>query len=1089
MPTAPAPDFGPLLRQYRQAAGLTQEALAERACLSARGIQNLERGVSRVPRPDTAELLATALGLAARDRAALLGAALPPPRPPSSSDHHAPLAVGGLTPLVGRQVELALLSGFLAGPGERGRGVPLLLLAGEPGIGKTRLLQAGVRQAIAQGWRVLVGGCHRRGGQEPFAPLLDALALHLHAERPAARRAALAGCAWLVRLLPELAPALEPLPAGILAPEQERRLVFAAVARLLANVARGAAAPAGTLLVLDDLQWAGADALDLLATLVRGAPTTLRIVGAYRDTEVRAADPLGLLLADLAQARLARQHQLGPLAPAEAAALLAHLLADGAGGEPSQAEGVLRRAGGTPFFLVSYAEALHQGSTQGVPWDLTAGVRQRLALLPAAGQEILGAAAVAGRSVSRALLVAIAEQPLHEVLLGLEAACRARLLLEDGEDGYAFAHDVIREVLEADLGAARRAVLHLRVAEALERAPSDVPPERLAYHYTGGGAPDKALVSLERAGDHAWGQRAHGAAEAYYRQALERMDGLGRAHDALRVREKLGEVLHGAGRYDAALAVLEQAAKTYGTVGDPEGLVRVTAAMGWAHSLRGTIRTGIALITALLERLGRDAASPPPLAPLYEALCWLLFTDGRYDAALAAGERAAALARAHGDERTLAFAAAHRINILQTLGRLAEALLVGREALPLAERVGDLTCLVGLHCDLAYIHALQGALAASRRSLDRALALAEQAGSPGRLAYTLAMRSWLAVLGGDRTGAHTDLGRAASVSSQADRSWYSPYPLIFGACLSLSETDLVPAAAALGDALALAEASGDLQARRWAAATLAEIEILEVRPAAAIARLLPLLDRPGLQECDVTALLPVLAWAQLALGQVDEAAANVEQALRRARPEGMRLALVEALRVRALIALLREQWDTAAGSLAEGLALAREMPSPYLEARMLQVAARLRALGGAPEAAPAGGDAGLAVARIPTAPRSRHAPEHAAAPRVPEPMHAVAVRAGPERPTAGTRGAGVLMTQGAVPAAPAPRRGPPEERTAWVLGYLHTFGPIAPGLYAATMGMDRRTALRDLQALVARGLIVAQGTTKDRRYRLRSDQA
>ncbi|HET7035868.1 MAG TPA: transposase, partial [Thermomicrobiaceae bacterium] len=135
------------------------------------------------------------------------------------------------------------------------------------------------------------------------------------------------------------------------------------------------------------------------------------------------------------------------------------------------------------------------------------------------------------------------------------------------------------------------------------------------------------------------------------------------------------------------------------------------------------------------------------------------------------------------------------------------------------------------------------------------------------------------------------------------------------------------------------------------AATLAEIEILTSHPAEASARLVPLLDRPDLQECDVTTLLPVLAWARLELGQLDEAAAAVEQALGRARPEGMRLVLVETLRVRALIALRQEQWDAAAGSLAEGLALAREISYPYAEARLLCLDAALRARRGEPAAA------------------------------------------------------------------------------------------------------------------------------------------
>src|SRR5439155_16246383 len=198
---------------------------------------------------------------------------------------------GGPPPLVGRQGELALLERHLAGEGP-----PLLLLAGEPGIGKSRLLRAAAQRATGCGWRVLVGGCQRRRGQAPFAPLLEALESYLARRGRTELRADLRGCAWLVRLLPELASGpIEPLPAWTLPPEQERRLLDKAVGRLLANVA----GPAGTLLLLDDLQWADPDALELLATLVRAAAEIpLRVLGAYRDTEVQTNDALAGVLAD-----------------------------------------------------------------------------------------------------------------------------------------------------------------------------------------------------------------------------------------------------------------------------------------------------------------------------------------------------------------------------------------------------------------------------------------------------------------------------------------------------------------------------------------------------------------------------------------------------------------------------------------------------------------------------------------------------------------------------------------------------------------------------------------------------------------------
>jgi transcriptional regulator with XRE-family HTH domain len=164
------------LHRYRVAAGLTQEELAERAGISARAVSDLERGIIQTPRKDTLQLLAAALGLAAEERATFIGLrrlsaavgpaaadeAMPrlmPARRPAPSSSTQP-------PLVGRLRELALLEAHLAGEGP-----PVLLLAGEPGIGKSRLLQHTAQQAMAAGWQVLAGGCQRRGGQEPYAPL------------------------------------------------------------------------------------------------------------------------------------------------------------------------------------------------------------------------------------------------------------------------------------------------------------------------------------------------------------------------------------------------------------------------------------------------------------------------------------------------------------------------------------------------------------------------------------------------------------------------------------------------------------------------------------------------------------------------------------------------------------------------------------------------------------------------------------------------------------------------------------------------------------------------------------------------------
>lgn len=189
------------------------------------------------------------------------------------------------------------------------------------------------------------------------------------------------------------------------------------------------------------------------------------------------------------------------------------------------------------------------------------------------------------------------------------------------------------------------------------------------------------------------------------------------------------------------------------------------------------------------------------------------------------------------------------------------------------------------------------------------------------------------------------------------------YVQIVRALLFLAEGDRTAAATAVQEALDLATTTGDLQALRWAAGIMAEVEVLAGRPDAAAARLEPLRDRLGLQEYDVTAFLPVLAWAYLEQGRLEGAAATVEQALTRARPEGMRLVLVEALRMQALIALRQVQWDQAARSLEEGLALARRMPYPYAEARLLHVYGTLHAEQGEAQAARDQLEAALAIFR------------------------------------------------------------------------------------------------------------------------------
>jgi tetratricopeptide (TPR) repeat protein/transcriptional regulator with XRE-family HTH domain len=939
--TISSQSFGGLLRRYRLAAGLTQEELAAQAGLSVRGLSDLERGARRAPRRETVQLLAEALQLPAAERTRLEAAARKPGAPAvqaAAESVPSPQSSLSALPFVGRTHELALLERVLtAGP-------PVLLVAGEPGIGKSRLLQAGSERAQAQGWTLLSGGCHRRSGQEPYAPVVSALADSLRRQSPAEQRRQVQDCPWLVLLLPELAESgVVSRPAWTLPAEQERRLMFAAVARYLANVA----GPAGTLLVLDDLHWAGADALDLLQILVRApAERPLRLLGAYRDTDVASQDPLAFLVADLAREGQASRVLLAPLAEEEATALLAHLLPETADGEPHLRQKVLERAAGVPLFLVSCVQALLTGSltwngSSHVPWTLREAILQRVVALPQTAQRVLRLAAVIGHRVPRTLLVTVAARSdltEEQVLEALEACVRARLLVEADEYAYQLTHNLIREVLLADLGTARRALLHRRVAEVLEATAPAPAVTVLAYHYAQSDEQDKAILYLERAGDAARTRYAHAEAESAYREVITRLETLGRSAQAAAVSEKLGLMLALQARYDEALLTLERTGELYRVEADLEGEVRALAQMGRIHRWRGTSQQGLTRLLPVLGRLPQTSASRGAAA-FYAALAYLYMGVGQYSEQLAAAEQATRLARALGDDYILTTAQERRAAALLALGRLEEAYRVlTEEVIPAGEASGNLWTVIIALDNVAAAHEYWGDYQQALASQQRALALAERVGDPAALAHVLYGHGLNAFALGEWQRARADFERAATVVGSTGQFWYATYPPHGLGLLCLAEGRQEEAAHYLEEALQLAQRHHDLQALCLVKAALAEGELLAGRPEAARGRLAPLLDAPGLMVSYSKEGLCLLAWSYLQVGEVDQAQALLSQVLSTARQARMIPMLVQALRVQALLWSKQERWQEAEQALQEALMLCRGMAAPYAEAKTLYVA-------------------------------------------------------------------------------------------------------------------------------------------------------
>jgi tetratricopeptide (TPR) repeat protein/transcriptional regulator with XRE-family HTH domain len=945
--------LGQLLRRYRDAARLTQAQLAARSGVSARTISDLERGLLRTPYRHTIDSLATALELTLPERTHFEAAVRQQSSPQFATPRHTSpgQSRGVVTSLVGRAHELGVLERHLSG-----QEPPVLLLAGEPGIGKTRLLRETALLARDQGWMVLEGGCQRSGGQGPYAPVVEALARQLAQQTPTQQRADLLGCAWLVRLLPELSEVLI-APIGTPPREDERRLMFAAARRYLANVA----GPAGTLLVLDDLQWAGSDGLDLLAALLQvEAERPLRVVGAYRSTEIGASDPLGGLVADLARDGHIQQIPLGPLAQAEARQLLSNLLTDTVLPTAIQADRLVQFTGGVPFFLVSCLQGLHTGAlaaeaeetaTPGVPWNVAQTIHQRVAALPAAAQELLDVAAVMGRMVPGALLARALGKPDDVVLEGLEAACQARLLVEHDVDTYHFAHDLIHEVVAGALSSRRRKILHQRVAVALEAEPGESALELLAYHYLRSDAREQTIVYLERAGDQAETQYAAAAAEGYYRELVALLERLGRAIDAARAREKLSRVLHAMGRYTVELEVLAHATAAYRAAGDLEGEARSVLAAALTQVRAGAPREVLRLLRPLQEEPFVSSLSLRAQALLQVRLQDVLIATGQVNEALQASERAVAVAQSVGSLDLLIHTQIGYGLTLSAVARLDEAISVFERALPVAQRMGDAAAITRVLLNIGSCCVLQGMVARGREALDRGVVVGERAGDTKLLALLALTLGEIAYVVGKWGQAQTYLRRAMEALRQIGSPSAVLYLPISLGRLALAQGRVEEARGHLAKCLGLAQRNGVLAAVRQAQSLLAELEVVAGRPEAACERLDPLLAGPEEETYDTWALRPVLAWAHLELGEEARAEALLGQALATSRAAGLRLVLVDALRVQGLLATRRGLGEEAQAVLDEALGLCRAIPYPYAEAKALYVYGQMRQAKGEPERA------------------------------------------------------------------------------------------------------------------------------------------
>ncbi|MDT5365286.1 MAG: hypothetical protein QOC69_7048, partial [Mycobacterium sp.] len=540
-----------------------------------------------------------------------------------------PAVLAGPGPFVGRGPELERL--LTAWQATLAAGMRAVLIAGEPGVGKTRLAGEWSRHAYEQGAVVLYGRCDEDLGApyQPFAEALRSLVPCLDAKRLRGLR----GVEALLPLVPGLTDALPDLAAPTRAdPDTERYALFDAVVALLGV----ASASAPVVLILDDLHWAAKPTLLLLRHLLRfGEHARVQIVGTYRSTDLDRSHPLAAMLADLHRDGSATRLQLSGLDEGDVTTYVAEAGYD----DEDLARALASVTGGNPFFLI---EALRHVDESGGRWDpstLPQGVREavsrRLSRLPAETNKALAAAAVVGSHFALALVERVVGEDLIDAF---DEASKAGIVIEEPGGRYRFNHAIVRQSLLAELASVRRMRLHQKIAAALETEPGadDEVLAELAYHYfecAWAGNASKAVEYCRRAADQAMARLAYEGAADLYDKALHALEELDdelpdRADQQAELMVARCEALLAAGDVvsaTGAVSQLQEAAGDSGRLGawgtcfdgqlsmltDPERLDEIESAVGAAaEKLSGlddaageakahTVRAGC------LARLGR----------------------------------------------------------------------------------------------------------------------------------------------------------------------------------------------------------------------------------------------------------------------------------------------------------------------------------------------------------------------------------------------------------------------------------------------------------------------------------------------------
>jgi ATP/maltotriose-dependent transcriptional regulator MalT len=588
--------------------------------------------------------------------------------------------------LIGRAGELAELE---AAFDEAAAGAAsLAFLAGESGVGKSRLLHTFLDRAREKGGCAIGGECLELGPDElPYAPLVSALRGLVREQDRALDRVSPAARRGLAQLMPELDPG-----AAAAADDDDHYRPFEGLLGLLETMAE----ETPMVLWLDDAHWADNATRHFLFYLAANLPDHVRLltVIAYRSDQLHRRHPMRPLLAELGRGRRVRRIELAPFDRGEVATQLADIL--GAAPDADIVERFFDRGEGNPLFTEELLAAGADGRGR-LPTTLRDALLLRIERLPETSRGLLRLLSVGGR-LKHDHFVDACDQDEDELATGLREAVEAQVITVGRDDRYGFRHALLREVIYDDLLPGERAELHLRLAKVLEATLKQddhlaIRAAAVAHHYNAAGDQPEALrtaVSAARAVERGG---TPGAAAALFDRALalwprvaEPEPLAGMEHTTLltlaaRAHGLDADEAHAIKLYEGALSQIEEATEPHRVAGILAELASARWGMGRAEAARADLDRALGLLP--------ESEPSPERARILEQKARFLLLQGRFAESRDAADEALRAAEAAGVEDTKALVLNRLGLCLFLLGEEERGEPVMRESLELARRSGS----------------------------------------------------------------------------------------------------------------------------------------------------------------------------------------------------------------------------------------------------------------------------------------------------------------------------------------------------------------------------------------------------------------